>query len=332
MANLDRATLETMKLEALRTLARERGIPDAGALGRGQLVERLCEPEREEPSLLDRAKEAVVEALDKVEEKAHALADRLRGEAPSAADENEGRAEAEALRALDESAPSLDVPSSTVRPPMNAPEVREPLGSGEPFGMLDLEEPPETYGLDECEILSKDPFWAFVYWEVTDGGFKAARAQLGEGTASANAARLVLRLFTTVAGPSGVERQVEDVDLPWNHGRRYVRASKPGAHLRVAVGLLSPEGYFAPIAHSSLLRVPAAEPAPEGPVEWMEVRPGRSRGREHEPLMIVRHGAGDGERGLAGSFTPPPPAGTSPSGPSRFGPGSGSGSGFGGGR
>jgi hypothetical protein len=76
-----------------------------------------------------------------------------------------------------------------------------------------------------------------------------------------------------------------------------LQSPKPGAHLRVAVGLLSSEGYFAPIAHSSLVRVPPAEPQP-GPVEWMEVVPVRSRGRQREPLVVVRRGGEHAERGI----------------------------------
>jgi hypothetical protein len=175
--------------------------------------------------------------------------------------------------------------------------------------MLDLAELPETYGVDECEVLYKDPFWVFAYWEVTDGGLGAARAQLGP---SAETARLVLRLFTTTEARGGVEREIKDVDLGGLHGRRYLPAPRPGAHLRVAVGLLSPEGYFAPIAHSSLIRVPPAEPSPPGPVEWMEVVPSRTRGREREPLVLVRRGAGHAERGLGGAPAPAPGGPSSP--------------------
>jgi hypothetical protein len=132
----------------------------------------------------------------------------------------------------------------------------------------------------------------FAYWEVTDHGLDAARAQLGP---SAGTARLVLRLFTT---HGGADREVHDIDLQGRHGRRYLPSVRPGAHLRVAVGLLSPEGYFAPIAHSSLIRIPHAEPAAPGPVEWMEVVPGRSRGKTREPLVLVRRGAGHAERGV----------------------------------
>jgi hypothetical protein len=180
------------------------------------------------------------------------------------------------------------VPAAPVpEPPPPAPEAPR-----EPMWMLDLEELPEIYGVDECEVLYKDPWWVFAYWEVTDGGLESARAQLGP---SAGSARLVLRLFTTTQRDGETHREVHDIDLSGRHGRRYLPSVKPGAHLRVAVGLLTPEGYFAPIAHSSLQRVPYAEPAPPGPVEWMEVIPSRSRGRDREPLVIVRRPPGEHE-------------------------------------
>jgi hypothetical protein len=167
-----------------------------------------------------------------------------------------------------------------------------PQAQKEPLWMLDLEELPETYGVDECEVLYKDPWWVFAYWEVTDGGLDGARAQLGP---SAGSARLVLRLFTTTMKDEHTHRELHDIDLHGRHGRRYLPSVKPGAHLRVAVGLLSTEGYFAPIAHSSLVRIPYADPAPPGPVEWMEVVPARSRGRERESLVIVRRSPGEHE-------------------------------------
>jgi hypothetical protein len=198
-------------------------------------------------------------------------------------------------------------------PPAPKPAEAPPHApaSTEPLWMLDLEELPETYGVDECEVLYKDPWWVFAYWEVTDGGMDAARAQLGP---SAGSARLVLRLFTTTQKDGESHREVHDIDLHGHHGRRYLPSVKPGAHLRVAVGLLSPEGYFAPIAHSSLVRVPYAEPAPDGHVEWMEVIPSRSRGKDKEPLVIVRRGPGEhDERWLGADEKPKPPGGSSSS-------------------
>ncbi len=281
---MDRDELAKLNLEALRLLAAERGVEGARTLGKADLLDRLAPK-----GIVERAKDAVVHAVEVVKEKVEAVVTHAPPHAPPSAKPAHP-------------ANGFGVPSATVHRHVGA------APSGEPIGMLDFEELPETYGVDECEVLFKDPFWVFAYWEITDGGVASARAQLG---ASAETARLVMRLFTTVPGPEGVDRQIQDVDLPWNHGRRYLQAPKPGAHLRVAVGLLSSEGYFAPIAHSSLLRVPPAEPQP-GPVEWMEVVPARSRGRQREPLIIVRRGDDYDERGLRATDVAEEAPGTSP--------------------
>ncbi len=283
---MDREELAKMKLEGLRLLATERGIDGARTLGKAELIDLLAPK-----TIVERAKEAVAHAVEVVEGKAHELADRMKGAVshapPAVASHKQPDRDATVEKKPAHPGNGFGVPSGTVHPHFDA-------APSEPIGMLDFEELPETYGVDECEVLFKDPFWVFAYWEVTEGGISSARAQLGQ---SAQSSKLVMRMFTTVPGPEGVDRQIEDVDLPWNHGRRYMQAPKPGAHLRVAVGLLSGEGYFAPIAHSSLVRVPPAEPQP-GPVEWMEVVPEKTRGRTRQPIVIVRRGASHDERGI----------------------------------
>ncbi|MDB4965665.1 MAG: Cobalamin biosynthesis protein BluB [Myxococcales bacterium] len=302
---MDREELGKMKLEALRLLALEKGIDEARSLGKVEIIDRLVPK-----GIVERAKEAVAHAVEVVEEKAHEIADKVLHHG-----EHQGAAKADGQTAHGETADSetadgdvaagdaaerkatvkkpahpsngFGVPSMTVHPHVDH-------GPREPLHMLDFEELPETYGVDECEVLFRDPFSVFAYWEITDGGVSSARAQLGQ---SADSSRLVMRMFTTVPGVEGVDRQIHDLDLPWNHGKRYLQAPKPGAHLRVAVGLLSGEGYFAPIAHSSLVRVPPAEPQP-GPVEWMQVIPPKTRGRTREPLVVVRRGGDHAERGV----------------------------------
>ena len=186
--------------------------------------------------------------------------------------------------------------------------------------MLDLAEPPETYNIDECEALYKDPHHVFVYWEITEHGLAAAHAQLGP---SAVSTRRVLRLFTTLSGPRGIDRHVQDVDIDWNHGQKYLAVPKPGAHLRVAVGLLSSEGYFASIAHSSLVRVPPTGPAEAVAEDWMEVQPGQPGVIIKAALAIGRRGIGFTERGVVHE-TPERHGGPAPGTPG-YGNGSGSG-------
>src|SRR5262249_52773597 len=117
---------------------------------------------------------------------------------------------------LSEARKRLPAPSPPVAAPPSQPP---PPASSEPLWMLDLEELPEVYGVDECEVLYKDPWWVFAYWEVTDGGMDAARAQLGPSSGSA---RLVLRLFTTTQKDGETQREVHDIDLHGRHGRRYL--------------------------------------------------------------------------------------------------------------
>src|SRR5205814_1407867 len=114
---------------------------------------------------------------------------------------------------------------------------------------------------DEVILMPQDPFYLFVYWEVTPAGRAGARSQLGE---EAHAARLVLRLFGIHATDAAIAESQSDLDLDWDHGRKYVAAPRPGGRASCAVGLRAPSGAFAPIAHSALVRVPPAEPYPEG--------------------------------------------------------------------
>jgi hypothetical protein len=58
------------------------------------------------------------------------------------------------------------------------------------------------------------------------------------------------------------------------------------------VGLRAADGRFAAIAHAPRIQVPQAEPGPEEAVEWMEVFPARTRGRELERAVIQRRGPG----------------------------------------
>jgi hypothetical protein len=200
-------------------------------------------------------------------------------------------------------APEPEPPRAPEVPP---PEPRHPVEhcpiaappehrSREPMGMLDFEELPDAYGVDECELLAKDPFHVFAYWEVTEAGIDAARARIGEEAAQA---RLVMRVVAThVPGEPGPERESRDFSLEGWRGRRYLPVPRPGMRLRVACGLVTPSGLFVPITHSTQLKVPPAEPATEVSTEWMEVLPDRSAGLRLEPItMRPRRGAD--ERGV----------------------------------
>ena len=216
-----------------------------------------------------------------------------------------------------------DVSPAPVRPSVPPAAVRKV--PDEPWGLLDLVEPPETYGVDELALLARDPWTLFCWWEATSASIAAARTQLGgEGF-------LVLRLY--VVQPSG-PAQVLDIDLGHDWGRRYLGAPRSGTEIMAALGVRAPDGRFAVLARAPRCAVPPGEPS-EGPVEWMEVAPPRTAGARREAPAIVEQGTGaaDSQRiaelwrvpfGVAPGRAPARGGATSPgptgAGPTRPGP------------
>jgi hypothetical protein len=186
--------------------------------------------------------------------------------------------------------------SAVIRPPQDghgsvdkaaqeARPRRKPGGGHERPSDDDL---PETYGRDEVEILSKDPHWYFIYWEVTDAGLAEAQRQLGLGESDG---KLVLRIFVTTPATSGAgreHREIRDLHLHQRHGKKYLESPRAGAQLRAAVGLLTTEGLFSPIAQSQPLRLPPTQPSTETAVEWAHVQPVAGDGKQREHIVLSR--------------------------------------------
>lgn len=172
---------------------------------------------------------------------------------------------------------------STTTPPQDA----APGGTAETSAPWVEPALPETYGVDEVGVLCKDPSWYFVYWEVTESGLEAARSQLG---ASEDQARLVLRVLPAAGERRGRDgRDIRDipVDLQARHGRRYLEASRQNPVFRVAIGLLSSDGLFAPIAHSPTVRMPPHQASGDTSIEWLHVMPSRGDGRVRERIVAA---------------------------------------------
>jgi len=194
--------------------------------------------------------------------RAHALA---AGVSPDLASHLDREALLEELRGRAAAPRSMSGSSSSFLSPLT-PSVTPPVS--EPWTMLDLQEPPETYDELACEAMPRDPRWLFVYWEAPERDVAQARQQLGSPEA-----RLTLRLFVLVSAPDGIKRQLRDVEPGWGHGRRYLEIGRPGAQVRVALGVRSPEGLFAPLCESQAVRMPWSEAGPPThDNQWMEVR------------------------------------------------------------
>lgn len=315
------AELQAMNLEALQRLARSRGIPGAATLERSALIAALATlPDGAEETAPAGAAEALRWEDAEVSEAEGEPRRRRRVVPGSALPSRPGDYDSEIMARMymEQGHPerAVEIYRGLLIASPDDPELAELLAEAEqateeaakeeaqkarrrpsapphpppaphePFGMLDFEELPDSYGVDEVEVLFKDPFSVFAYWEITEGGMNAAQARLGD---EAHQSQLVLRVFSST-GHKGELGHTRDYHITAWRGRRYFPTPRAGVRLRAATGLVSPSGLFALIANSSVVRVPPAESAPYEPaaVDWMEVKPPRSRGEVRENLEIRR--------------------------------------------
>ncbi|HVY37985.1 MAG TPA: DUF4912 domain-containing protein [Polyangia bacterium] len=132
---------------------------------------------------------------------------------------------------------------------------------------------PWGYGQNRVTAMVIDPERLYVYWEVTDDGFAAARKALGRGGDGAwlnlRVYDITGRLFDGTNAHSYFDHRIERHDRQW-----FFAINKPTSSACVEVGLKSDEGYFVKIARSGRVDFPRREPAPGGAVEWLTVRAG----------------------------------------------------------
>jgi hypothetical protein len=148
--------------------------------------------------------------------------------------------------------------------------------AGEPPGDL-----PRCHGRDLVAVAPLGLGRILCAWEVTPRGRAAATTQL-----AGRPGALALRLVTATPGdaPDGAAgRTSQDLPLETEVGETLVATPRTGGFLCAAVGLLSVDGNFAPVAHSEVLPLPAMGlAASPGRITFIEVEPAAG-GLDHEP-------------------------------------------------
>lgn len=108
------------------------------------------------------------------------------------------------------------------------------LGPAEPPILGDI---PCGYGGDRITVLAVDPYWMFVYWEVTDGALDQARRRAG-----AAAGDCLLRVHDTT------HRLFDGTNAHWHTdvpvyrpaNSHYVAIARPGSTFHVDIGVAGP--------------------------------------------------------------------------------------------
>ncbi len=141
-----------------------------------------------------------------------------------------------------------------LRPTQPVLSVSEPQDR-EPDGLLDREEPPWGYDVDELRALPVDPTTIVVFWEV--------REQTLRDVASADGVRgdLLLRIASRVAGEGAVSERVERFEGPVGRiGDWFVWGLSPDAEHEVSLGLAD-RGVFRELLRAPSIRTPRGAPS-----------------------------------------------------------------------
>ncbi len=146
---------------------------------------------------------------------------------------------------------------------------------------------PETYGVDQVVALVRDPWWVFVYWELSEEARAEARKRAG------SASKLLLRLSevsakaTEKVGPRLAEVEVPDIAS----GDWYVRVEAPRLRVKASMGFQGKDGVFHPVLDSLEVPVPAFEAVP--PLEpELEPQPGVVSAPKTPEIELFEHSGG----------------------------------------
>jgi len=126
---------------------------------------------------------------------------------------------------------------------------------------------PRGYGEEKIAIMSRDPFVAYAYWEVTPARLEREKAWFGWNS------KLCVRIYD-VTGVQFDGRNALgyfDQEVYESLGNWYFDMGRPAHSFCADVGLLSPEGKFLTLARSNYITMPRDGVSDQIDEEWMLV-------------------------------------------------------------
>lgn len=157
---------------------------------------------------------------------------------------------------------------------------------------------PESYGDNKIVIMARDPHWFFAYWEIT--GDKAEAMRIEHGRNCWDETVMALRIYDL--GENGDQSLANcpyfDVDVQKFSRQWYVQVPHSGHTYVVDLGLRWPDGRFASLFRSNIIRQPMGRVSDRVDSQWMSVG---LEMQEWERMAHMALGAG-GNKGASGEL------------------------------
>lgn len=130
------------------------------------------------------------------------------------------------------------------RPPLAVPTWEHPI--------------PWSYDETRLVALARDPYWVFLYWEITDDRHRTAEEQVGREAWFH--ARPVIRVFDA-SGGGRYDIAVDEAGRSW-----YVNVAQPDRLWYFELGRITEAGQFVMLARSNTILTPRDGPSDE--IDW----------------------------------------------------------------
>ena len=232
--------LTKLTKSALYFIARQLHIPGRSAMTKSELVSALNLKKKEVEPVLAVLKQE--ELKEKPMDKISAKMERK----PASVPEEKRTVARQAVSSIREEP----------KPPVAPSPVPGSVWMGEEGPEL-----PREYGVTVLRAMPRDPFWAYVYWEISEETIRQLRSEAGEWIF--DVAMTVLRVFEGEGAPIREIPVLLDA-LSW-----YI-SLPPSRSYEFELGLSGKDGYRV-LARSNRITLPPAEPSAVTDEKWLIV-------------------------------------------------------------
>ncbi len=127
---------------------------------------------------------------------------------------------------------------------------------------------PRAYNDNKIVAMVRDPWWLYVYWEITDGKLNEAKQVLGD---KMHEARFVLRVYdvTDINIDSQNANNFCDIDIMLDAASWYIEVGRPNKAFCVDLGILTQKGEFKTLLRSNVAMTPRWGPSDVVDENWM---------------------------------------------------------------
>lgn len=126
---------------------------------------------------------------------------------------------------------------------------------------------PQGYGNTEAVLLPRDPYWMYIYWEITENSIKNLISLIGYETFASS--KRVIRVYELDANDNPIS--FTDIPVVFEAMNWYINVSECGKTYLCELGLITPDGRFIGIVKTNKVSLPKSGVSDVIDEKWMIV-------------------------------------------------------------